>query len=336
MLALKLFLAGKYIYAVIHQTAFRDSDTEPPLFYKRSRPRAFRRNRIAIAGCGQVGLTLLKQHTGSHFTATYRPGDSSHAKRTRIADTGAKPLGVDLQEKTHLLRMLSVCNRVIWMAPPDTTTPMDTTIRKAVLWLATRACLLKKGRPVLTYISTTGVYGDAQGEWIDERTPLNPQSERAKRRVQAETQVRLGLTRGVAVHVLRAPGIYGDERLPTDRLKAGTPAIVASEDSWSNHIHELDLARLALWVNRKAFTWAVVNACDEAPTKMGDYFDAVAQATGLPPPPRLSRKLVKAQVSPMMWSFMAESRKIRSRAMAKLGFKLRYPSVQAFLSKHFV
>ncbi|HEX4918227.1 MAG TPA: SDR family NAD(P)-dependent oxidoreductase [Limnobacter sp.] len=281
-------------------------------------------------------MTLLEQCAGPYFTATYRPGDSSHAKRARIAATGAKPLCVDLLNQKQLLRMLSVCNRVIWMAPPNPATPLDTTIRKAVLWLGTRARLLKKSRPVLTYISTTGVYGNAEGEWIDERNSLKPQSERAKRRVQTELQVRLGLLHGVAVQVLRAPGIYGDERLPTERLKAGTPAIVASEDSWSNHIHELDLARLALWVNRKAFTWTVVNACDEHPTKMGDYFDAVAEATGLPKPPRLPRQEVRQQVSPMMWSFMAESRKIRSRVMVRLGFKLRYPSVQAFLSKHFV
>ncbi|HEX4880336.1 MAG TPA: SDR family NAD(P)-dependent oxidoreductase [Limnobacter sp.] len=281
-------------------------------------------------------MTLLKQCTGPYFTASYRAGDCAHVKRERIAATGARPMCVDLLQSRHLLRMLSVCNRIIWMAPPNTATPLDTTLRKAVLWLGTRARLLNKGRPVLTYISTTGVYGNTQGDWIDERTPVNPNSERAKRRVQAERQVRLGLSRGVAVHVLRAPGIYGDERLPTDRLRAGTPAIVPSQDSWSNHIHEFDLARLALWVNRKTLTWALVNACDEAPTKMGDYFEAVARATGLPPPPRLSRDEVKAQVSPMMWSFMAESRRIRSRTMHRLGFKLKYPSVQAFLSKHFV
>lgn len=213
------------------------------------------------------------------------------------------------------------------MAAPDSTKQNDPTLKKLVLWAATRARSFDKPAPTITYVSTTGVYGNAQGQWINERTPLKPESERAKRRVQAENNLRRGLTLGVSIHLLRAPGIYGHARLPIERLQNRTPALLPEEDSWSNHIHELDLARMCLWVNFKGSGFECVNACDSQPSKMGDYFDAVADAFGLPRPERLSREAVRRVVSPMMWSFMAESRRIESIRQKHLGFKLRYPSV---------
>ncbi|MCQ8896347.1 SDR family NAD(P)-dependent oxidoreductase [Limnobacter humi] len=252
----------------------------------------------------------------------------------RIRQQGAQALPCDLSNKRDLLKALSLAHRVLWMAAPDTSTAVDNTLKRLALYAAARNQAWHKQRLHLTYISTTGVYGNAQGQWIDERSPVNPQSDRARRRVHAEQQVRLASLLGHSGHILRAPGIYGNTRLPLDRIRAGTPAIVNAEDSWSNHIHELDLGRLSVWCNFKGGVWRVVNACDGEPCKMGDYFDAVADAYQLQRPPRLSRNAVKEQVSPMMWSFMAESRRIRSVEQAKLGFQLKYPSVDHFLSKH--
>lgn len=218
------------------------------------------------------------------------------------------------------------------MAAPNPEPTTDSTLKKLVLWSATRAKLFNKYRPRISYVSTTGVYGNAEGQWINEYTPLNAQSDRARRRVHAEQQLRAGLQHGVHVHLLRAPGIYGDERLPLDRLKAGLPALLPEDDAWSNHIHELDLGRLCRWVNYKGSAFEVVNACDAQPSKMGDYFDSVADAFQLPRPPRYPRDVVKQMVSPMMWSFMSESRRIKSLNQKKLGFKLRYPSVKDFLA----
>ena len=219
------------------------------------------------------------------------------------------------------------------MAPPNSQTTPDNTLNKLVLWAAARQ-QATNGKPFhITYVSTTGVYGNAQGEWISESTPLNPQSDRAKRRVHAESQLRTGLSKGIQIHVLRAPGIYGNNRLPIERIEKGTPALLPEEDSWSNHIHELDLARLCYWTNYKGKAFEVINACDAKPSKMGDYFDLVADAYDLPRPPRMAREEVKSLVSPMMWSFMAESRRIESRRQRAIGFQLRYPSVADFL-KH--
>ena len=286
-----------------------------------------------MAGCGQVGLVLLQNFPQDHFTATYRPGANTQTKRDAIVAHKAQPMCVDLNRKTDLLRLISVFNRIIWMAPPNSQIAADNTLKKLVLWTAARAYSFNKPSPRLTYVSTTGVYGNAQGQWINEYTPLNAQSDRAKRRVYAEGQLRQGLKHGVNVHLLRAPGIYGDNRLPIDRIKSGTPALITEQDAWSNHIHELDLGRLSRWVNYKGGAFEVLNACDAQPSKMGDYFDLVADAFKLPRPPRLPRDQAQQMVSPMMWSFMRESRRIESLNQKKLGFRLRYPSVADFLKQ---
>jgi len=277
-----------------------------------------------------VGLVLLQTFPDQHFTATYRPGADTAAKRAAILAHNARPLAIDLNLKSDLLRLISMGHRIIWMAPPDSSVHTDTTLKKLVLWAATRAKAHGKPAPRISYVSTTGVYGNAQGQWINEYTPLNAQSDRAKRRVHAETQLRLGLKHGVHVHLLRAPGIYGDNRLPIDRIKNRTPALLPDEDAWSNHIHELDLGRLSRWVNYKGGAFEVLNACDAKPSKMGDYFDLVADAYQLPRPPRFSREEVKQMVSPMMWSFMSESRRIESLNQKNSGFVFAIPALLIF------
>lgn len=220
------------------------------------------------------------------------------------------------------------------MAPPRSDKP-DTSLKQFQLFCRLRQAVYGlAAAPRITYVSTTGVYGNVNGRWIDELSPRNAQSERAKRRISDENQLLKGNKSGWAqIHILRAPGIYGNERLPTDRLKGRQPAIESKDDSWSNHIHELDLGRLAYWSQIKGGSRTVINACDQNPLKMGDYFDQVADALGLDRPPRLPREKVRESVSPMMWSFMQESRKIRSIRMHRIGFRLKYPSVQTCLDE---
>lgn len=301
--------------------------TKAPRFFKRSRPRQFRQMRIVIAGCGQVGLRLISERPTLHFTATYR---QLTTKANPIRALGAKPIQTDLNSIVDLKRLCRLSNRLIWMAPPNPGLAIDRSLQRACLYLSQYQGHARK--PVVTYISTTGVYGNAQGHWITERSPVQPQSERAKRRVVQESQLRQAIqSNRCAGHILRAPGIYGESRLPVERIRNQTPALRDDEDSWSNHIHEVDLARLALWCQFKGGNWTVVNACDSEPSKMGDYFDRVADHFGLDRPPRVSRTEAKQMVSPMMWSFMSESRRIKSLMMPTLRFKLKYPSVGSYL-----
>jgi NAD dependent epimerase/dehydratase family enzyme len=231
-----------------------------------------------------------------------------------------------------------VARRIIWLAPPQAQ-GNNQELLQAGLYARRQQQRYGGIVPCISYVSTTGVYGNTQGAEVDEYSPIRPQTARAKRRAKAEQHLKT-LSRCVFAHskarfysqVLRAPGIYSAQRLPLERLRQGLPAICAEEDSWSNHIHEVDLARLCMWAQFKARAWITINACDQHPCQMGDYFDCVADWAKLPRPPRLPKALVHHKVSPMMWSFMEESRRVISKHQSRLRFVLRYPTVQNALA----
>lgn len=179
------------------------------------------------------------------------------------------------------------------------------------------------------YISTTGVYGDCAGAQIDETRPRRPQSERALRRVDAENVLRAwGKRNAVAISILRAPGIYAADRLPLERLQRGLPALRAEDDVFTNHIHADDLARACLAALRHGRGGRACNVVDDSELRMGDYFDAVADAFALPRPPRLARADAAACLSPAQLSFMGESRRIGNRRLKnELKVRLAYPQV---------
>jgi nucleoside-diphosphate-sugar epimerase len=179
------------------------------------------------------------------------------------------------------------------------------------------------------YISTSGVYGDCGGAVVDETRRAKPSSDRARRRLDAEWQLRAwGAENGVHVSILRVPGIYASERLPLARLKAGTPALEAEQDPYTNHIHADDLARTVMAAMSRGRGGRAYNACDDSCMKMGDYFDLVADQFGLPHPPRISREAAERKIAESTLSFMRESRRLANHRLKKeLRVRLRYPSV---------
>ncbi|MDO5102467.1 MAG: hypothetical protein Q4D91_06155 [Lautropia sp.] len=209
----------------------------------------------------------------------------------------------------------------------------------------------------LVYISTTGIYGNQRGGWVDETTYPLTETDRARRRLDAEQQLRYqarGLqpagqrTRKQGWHtrqpaglgtpilkslILRVPGIYAADRLPIERLKAGVPALLPEDDVITNHIHADDLARLIATHITRGPSQRIINAVDDTQLPMGDYFDLVADHTGLPRPPRKSRAQLEQELTPNRMSFMRESRRIANRRLKEeLGFRLKYPTVQDFLA----
>jgi nucleoside-diphosphate-sugar epimerase len=156
--------------------------------------------------------------------------------------------------------------------------------------------------------------------------------------VDAERQVRFyGRSTGVRASVLRIPGIYATDRdggTPRERLQRGTPVLQARDDVYTNHIHADDLARACLGALWHSKPQRVYNVNDDTQLKMGDYFDLAAQLYGLPTPPRISRAQAQEQISPMLLSFMSESRRMdNTRMKRELGLKLRYPTVETGLSE---
>jgi nucleoside-diphosphate-sugar epimerase len=216
---------------------------------------------------------------------------------------------------------------VLHLAPPPGHGATDPRTAHLLQVLA-RAGRVKR----LVYASTTGVYGDAGGAQFDETRPVAPASDRARRRVHAEQSLRVfGLAQGVAVTLLRIPGIYAGDRPgghPRDRLARGTPVLRPEDDVYTNHIHANDLARAcvaALWQGGRQ---RAINVCDDTDLLMGDYFDLAADLCGLPRPARVSRSEAAAQLSPMQLSFWSESRRLlNQRLKRELRLRLLYPTV---------
>ena len=245
-----------------------------------------------------------------------------------MREAGATPILGNLDHPESLWRLAGLAQTVIHLAPPQNQGNRDYRTRNLLRILAQGSSVVRR----LIYISTTGVYGDHRGAKVSEVTPVNPQSERAQRRVDAEKMLRLwGPAHGVVITILRVPGIYAANRLPLERLQSQTPALLPEEDAYSNHIHSDDLARLVCAAVYHGKPQRVINACDGNETKMGDYFDEVADAFGLARAPRMPAAQLQEIVSPMLWSFMRESRRVTNTRLSELKTPLRYPSVADFL-----
>ncbi|MDQ2929163.1 MAG: SDR family NAD(P)-dependent oxidoreductase, partial [Pseudomonadota bacterium] len=180
------------------------------------------------------------------------------------------------------------------------------------------------------------VYGDAAGAWIDETHALRPATDRARRRVDAEQRLRwFGRLSGVAVTLLRIPGIYALDRPggdPRERLARGTPVLAPIDDAFTNHIHADDLARACVAALHRGLPQRAVNVNDDTALRMGEYFDLAADLFDLPRPARLSREEAVARLSPMQLSFMSESRRLVNRRMKnELRVVLRHPTVASGL-----
>jgi nucleoside-diphosphate-sugar epimerase len=278
-------------------------------------------DRVLIIGCGDIAMRLALLLRGRYrlFGLVRNP-----ARHQVLRDTGITPLPGDLDDAWSLHRLAGLAHVVLHFAPPGNAGPND---RRTGNLLAS----LSRGHLPrhLVYISTSGVYGDRGGDPVSETHVPDPQTPRARRRMHAENLIRQWVRRNkVHASILRVPGIYAADRLPLDRLRAGTPAIMADEDSYTNHIHADDLAAIVVKALRHARPSRIYNACDDSELKMGEYFDAVADAFGLPHPPRLPRAEVERTVSPALWSFMNESRRLTNERMKReLKVVLRYPMV---------
>ena len=236
----------------------------------------------------------------------------------------ARRLGADL-DPPETLAALPAAHAVLHCAPPPPAGEADS--RTAHLLAALAKARILPARFV--YVSTSGVYGDCGGAPVEESRPVNPQTGRARRRVDAEHQLaRWCSERGVALVVLRAPGIYAADRLPLERLRAGTPVLRAEDDVTTNHVHADDLAEIAVRALEDDARAGLYNASDDSDIRMGDWLDLVAARAGLPRPPRIARAEAAGRIPAELLSFMGESRRLVNRRMKEeLGVRLQYPTV---------
>jgi nucleoside-diphosphate-sugar epimerase len=278
-------------------------------------------NTLLIVGFGDIAKRAVAQLSVQFdVCALLRPERMVEA--ARFSAIQCRP--GDLDDPTSLGHVDAPFTHIVHLAPPPNAGTTDP--RTEHLLGALTMCSVIPLR--LVYISTSGVYGDCKDDWVDEQRPVNPQSDRARRRVDAERQITAyGRAHGVRTVILRVPGIYAADRLPLERLRRATPVLRAQDDVFTNHVHADDLATIITTALTHPDAQGVYNACDDSALRMGDWFDLVADRAGLPRPPRIARADAATRIPAPLLSFMSESRRLlNTRLKEKLGVRLRYPT----------
>ncbi len=242
----------------------------------------------------------------------------SEDKAAQMMQSGTEPRiwpGADmtpaLNAATHLL---------ISAAPGENGDPVLAELRDAI---AARADQFEW----VGYLSTTGVYGDHGGDWVDETTALTPATKRGIARVKAEAEWQ---TLGLPLHIFRLAGIYGPGRGPFAKVRAGTARRIIKQGQVFSRCHVQDIAQVLAASIAKPNPQAIYNICDNDPAPPEDVIAYAAQLLGLPIPPAVDFET--AEMTPMARSFYAESKKVRNdRIKTELGVTLRYPDYRAGL-----
>jgi nucleoside-diphosphate-sugar epimerase len=274
---------------------------------------------VFIAGCGYVGQRVAKHYLNQQLpvTALTRGNDQY------LQQLGLQTIVGDL-DNPETLKSLPIQrdNLIFYFAPPPNQNTIDPRLRNFLNVLT---------QPIekIVLISTTGVYGDCKGEWITEDHPLNPQADRAKRRVDAENTLK---NSNLNYTILRVAGIYGAGQLPIERLKKGIPVLKESQSPFSNRIHVDDLVEVCGLAAEKAPAQSLYHVSDGNPTTMTDYFNQVADALKLPRPPEIDLNTAQSQLSPEMLSYLAESKRLNiEKARSQLDFNPLYPDLKSGL-----
>ena len=280
---------------------------------------------MLIVGCGDVGRRIAHraQGRGESVTAVVRSAESAQ----RLQADGVCASVIDLDRPPESPIGDDHEREIFYFAPPPSEGEKDPRIGNFL------AALRPGPEPRIVYISTTGVYGDCQGAWVDETSPAKPSVDRAKRRFDAEQQLLAWRTQGHGtVVLLRVAGIYGPGKLPLARLRKQLPMIAATDAPWTNRIHIDDLVAVCEAAMERGRDGTVYNVSDGTPGNMRDYFDRVADLYGIPRAPAISVEEARRQLSPGMLSYLGESRRLDNRKMlTELGVTLRYPDLDSGL-----
>ncbi len=272
-------------------------------------------------GCGDIGQRVAQACLirGDAVTGWVRSDASVMALRERRIPA----LKVDLEQP--VLGLPSTAGDLLYyFVPPSAEGRQDTRVARLIEQLE------QAGQPRrVVYLSTTGVYGDCGGEWVDESRPPAPVADRAHRRLDAENRWRAWSRHsGGELVILRVAGIYGPGKLPRARLESGRPMVAEAESPITNHIHTFDLVEICLAAMARGTPGEVYNVCDGHPGSMTGYFYAVADFLGLPRPPVISLQEAQRQLTPGMLSYLGESRRLSNRKLIEeLGVTLRYPTL---------
>lgn len=255
-------------------------------------------------------------------TSQHLAAEGEDAGVTRIAFDAATPVGA-------IERALEQATHVLVSIPPD-----DAHVAAGDIVLARLASAIAAAHHIvwLGYLSTTGVYGDRGGGWVDETSERRPGNPRSVRRAAAEDGwLALWRDRGVPAHVFRLAGIYGPGRSALDQVRAGTAKRIDKPGQIFSRIHVDDIAAVLEASIARPRPGAVYNVADDAPAPAHAVVAHAAALLGVPPPPL--ELYDPARLSPMAREFYAETRRVRNdRIKRELGIALRYPDYKAGLA----
>ena len=267
-------------------------------------------------GYSAQSLAELLLPQGWRITATTR----SVEKQSALLETGVEAV---VWPGTDLSNALDACSHVLVSAGPG---PDGDPVLKALLDQIERAAPRLQW---LGYLSTTGVYGDHQGGWVDEETPLAPSTKRGHARVAAEAAWQA--IPHLPLHIFRLAGIYGPGRGPFAKVRAGTAKRIIKKGQVFSRIHVEDIATALELSMQQPNPGAIYNLCDDDPAPPQDVIGHAAELLGLPLPSAFDYET--AEMTPMARSFYAESKKVsNARAKAELGWQPRYPDYRTGLA----
>ncbi|MGD2118168.1 MAG: SDR family oxidoreductase [Chromatiales bacterium] len=286
---------------------------------------------VVIVGCGHIGTLVAQQYLQQDRSVHALVRSTASAAALHQIGINAEVLDLSAPVDRHTLPLAD--SELFYFAPPPGQGREDSHMQHFLAALLTQQLIPRR----IVYISTTGVYGDCQGRWIDESEPVKPAADRAYRRLDAEQQLQAFAERnGAEAIILRVAGIYGPNKLPLQRLQQQLPVVAESEAPFTNRIHADDLVQIAMQAMRLGQHGGIYHACDSQPGTMTDYFKQVAKRAGLPAPPEISLAQAQQQLSAGMLSYMQESRRLsNARTLRELQVSLRYPTLQDGLDSCF-
>ena len=284
-----------------------------------------------VLGCGDVGKRLVRVLLEDGHPAKAIVGFvNSDTSMDACHDLGIVAHKIDFDQSVD---NLGLCHQaqVYYTVAPQKQGLKD--LRSYAVLNSFSQNSIKPAKIVL--ISTTGVYGDCDGQWVTELSPVQPATDRGQRRLNSEQQwLTWGQVNKVEVVVLRVPGIYALSRLPRERIAKRIPVVSPDECGFTNRIHADDLAQICNIAMQKAKGGEVFNATDGCPGKISEYLQAAAKVLAYEPLPEISMEQAKTELSAGMLSYLSESRKISNQKMLdELGVVLKYPDFRQGIQK---
>ena len=276
-----------------------------------------------VIGCGDIGFRVAKEliEQGNQVQATIHFEEGAVVPQS----VGIKTIIANFDYQEDVPNFSLRGQKVFYTMPPQGGGSSDYRTLNFCRKLSVENCPQR-----IVYLSTSGVYGDCGDDLVTEETSINPQTSRAKRRANAENQLREQAERlGFELIILRVTGIYGPGRLPLSQLKKGHEVLHPEDAPRTNRIHSVDLVRVCLAAMEKGRGGDIFNICDGEESSMSHYFMSVAKLYDLPLPKQLSWAEAEKVMNPLTLSFLKETRRMSNQKMLeKLDIELLYPTLE--------